>query len=98
MMSACQTGLGASHPDSMIGLANVFMIAGANTVGSTLWQIPDDVTVELMTGFYTRLIAGRDTAAALREAQLEVLRRPATAPPECWAAFRLTGWSGSPVV
>ena len=97
MMSACQTGLGRLHPDSVIGLTNAFLICGANAVGSTLWQIPDAATASLMLGFYRDLAAGRDLATSLRNAQLQALDDPATSAPFNWAAFKITGRANNPL-
>jgi CHAT domain-containing protein len=44
-----------------------------------------------MRRVYGHLQAGRSKAEALRRAQLELLRHPATSPPYLWAAFSLTG-------
>ena len=97
VLSACQTGLGGAHPDSTIGLANAFMIAGAQSVVSTLWRIPDEVTAAMMTAFYTRLVDGDNVAKALRAAQRDVLDEPRTSHPVCWAAFRLAGRPENPL-
>ena len=55
----------------MIGLTNASLIVGAESVGSTLWQIRDDLTVRLISRFYDGLLQKRDVPSALREAQLE---------------------------
>lgn len=91
MLSACQTGLGLAHPDSTIGLSNAFHIAGASTVGATLWQISDELTVRLMVSFYGGLLGGENVAAALRKAQLDVLQEPGLSHPYFWGAFKLSG-------
>jgi hypothetical protein len=91
VMSACQTGLGGAHPDSVIGLANAWLIAGAQAVVSTLWKIPDAETALLMQRFYDALFGGATLSAALRSAQLAALRNPATAEPFFWAGLRVTG-------
>ena len=75
MMSACQTGLGTQHPDSVIGLSNAFLISGAHTVGSTLWPVEDDITARLMTRFYKELLKGKGPAEALRETQLGIMKK-----------------------
>jgi CHAT domain-containing protein len=97
MMSACQTGLGRLHPDSVIGLTNAFLICGANAVGSTLWQIPDAATASLMLSFYRDLAAGRDLATSLRNAQVQALDDPTTSLPFNWAAFKITGRADNPL-
>jgi CHAT domain-containing protein len=96
VMSACRTGLGGAHPDSVIGLANAFLIAGAQSVVSTLWRIQDDVTATMMAAFYRRLVHGDDVAGALRSSQLETLGAPRTSHPYYWGAFRVTGRAASP--
>jgi CHAT domain-containing protein len=91
VLSACQTGLGRRHPDSLIGLANAFLIAGAQAVVATLWKVPDDATRTLMDDFYQGLADGLSAAAALRHAQQQALESPTRADPFCWAAPVLTG-------
>jgi CHAT domain-containing protein len=94
VMSACRTGLGGHNPDSVIGLSNAFLIAGAQCVVSTLWKIPDRPTVEIMQSFYRHILNGTSIAFALREAQREALKRPSHAAPYFWAAFRAAGNTG----
>ncbi|BAY66437.1 hypothetical protein NIES22_65760 [Calothrix brevissima NIES-22] len=96
ILSACQTALGISHPDSAIGLNNAFLVAGANTVGSTLWQISDDATVELMMNFYKELLQGKNVATALRHAQINMIKNPKWKHPRYWAAFKITGSTTNP--
>ena len=103
VLSACQTGRGAVHPDSVINLANGFLIAGANAVVSTLWNIDDASSLRLVDKFYELLGGDGDgrsafsAAGALRAAQLERLRDPEDDHPFFWAAFRLTGSARNPL-
>jgi len=97
VLSACETGLGrAEAGEGMIGLRRAFRMAGARTVISSLWKVPDLETRDLMTGFYENLWDRRlPKLQALREAQLALLRRNrqqfGTALPSTWAAFVLDG-------
>jgi CHAT domain-containing protein len=95
MLSACQTGAGYQHPDSLISLANAFHIAGARAVGATLWRIPDAATVRLMTGFYEALQRGENLSAALSISQLAMLREDPN--PYSWAAFKISGSNRNPL-
>lgn len=97
MLSACQTGLGTNHPDSSIGLTNAFLVSGANSVGSTLWQIPDDASARLMASFYGELARGESLPASLRKAQLDIMNESAWRDPYNWAAYKITGRLENPL-
>jgi CHAT domain-containing protein len=104
LLSACQTGLGVLHPDSVINLANGFLIAGANAVVATLWSIVDESSLRLMERFYELLATGEEAdqrrlsvPAALRIAQLERLRDERDRHPLCWAAYKATGSPRNPL-
>jgi hypothetical protein len=96
ILSACQTGLGEVQVgEGVLGLRRAFQVAGAQTVVASLWKVPDDQTEQLMTGFLKRWLDGAGKAEALRQAQLDMIRRlrqsadPAlrAAPPLYWAGF-----------
>ena len=90
VLSACESGVAtASKGDEVIGLVRAFLIAGAARVVASLWPVDDAVTTEFMAVFYSSLRAGASPAAALRSAQLEVMK---THPhPFHWAAFTVYG-------
>ncbi len=80
----------------MIGLRRSFRQAGARTVISSLWQVRDDSTQELMERFYENLwLKKRGTLEALRQAQLWMLKRnreeDGDGLPSTWGAFVLDG-------
>ena len=94
-LSACQTALGAElGGEGLMGLARAFQFAGARTVLASLWTVSDRSTAELIRHFYTRLATGETKDAALRAAQLELIRGaagPSSTGPFHWAAFELIG-------
>ena len=59
---------------------------------SSLWQVDDQATAQLMTRFYRHMLRrGARPAAALRAAQLELAGDPRWAAPYFWAGFVLHG-------
>ncbi len=93
VLSACQTGLGKEvKGEGLIGLTRGFMYAGAPRVVASLWQVNDAATAELMKRFYRGMLKEKlRPAAALRQAQLELMKKPAWKSPYYWGAFVLQG-------
>jgi len=93
VLSACQTGLGKEvRGEGVIGLTRGFMYAGAPRVVVSLWNVSDFATADLMKSFYQGMLTkGMRPAAALRAAQIEMLRRRQWRAPYYWAAFGLQG-------
>lgn len=90
VLSACETALGKlTRGDELTGLTRAFIYAGAPSVITTLWQVNDRASYELMREFYRNLKAGREKAEALRQAQLAIMDKYPR--PYYWAAYQLTG-------
>jgi CHAT domain-containing protein len=74
VLSACDTGLGSAHvTEGVFSLSRAFAIAGAQSVITSLWRLPDAPSAELMERFYEALEQSpmRDPAAALCRVQAE---------------------------
>ena len=92
VLSTCSSARGRLVPgEGIIGLARAFQIAGARTVVSSQWAVPDHSTAELMTAFYEQLVDGRSTVEALHHAQRMVGSDPELAHPYHWASFQVWG-------
>ena len=89
-LSACATARGDDR--APLGLAGVAYTAGARSVLASLWPVFDNPTADLMADFYAGLQNGRGRAAALRDAQMNMLERgPEFGDPAAWAAFTIIG-------
>jgi CHAT domain-containing protein/tetratricopeptide (TPR) repeat protein len=93
VLSACRTGLGKEIAgEGVIGLTRGFMYAGVPRVMASLWSVDDQATAKLMTHFYRGLLTKKQSpAAALRAAQLAMLKDRQWQAPYYWAAFVLQG-------
>jgi CHAT domain-containing protein len=96
-LSACDTGIGRIQgQEGISNLVQAFFLAGAKTVVASLWNADDEATTTLMKDFYSYLEGGRDKAAALRLAKLDVIRQfRQDAVPYYWAGFTIHGDSAS---
>jgi len=98
-LSACVTGLGSGYfnalpaGDEFVGLTRAFLLAGSQSVLSTLWEVDDRSTVELMQGFYGRekAASAANPAQSLAIIQRELRRAPEFSHPFYWAPFVLVG-------
>jgi CHAT domain-containing protein len=89
VLSACRTARGRLSGDGVIGLARSFLAAGAAGAITSLWQIDDEATSALMADFYAQLTSSGDPAGALRQAQLDAVKRGDS--PRVWGAFTYLG-------
>jgi len=93
VLSACETGLGKDvKGEGVEGLTRAFMYAGARRVVVSLWNVNDKATAALMQRLYVEMLQSHKTpAAALRAAQLELMRTRQWQSPYYWAAFVMQG-------
>jgi len=92
VLSACDTGIGeVKNGEGVYGLRRAFVLAGAETLMMSLWSVSDYVTRELMTNYYKNLKQGMGRGAALRQVQLEMLKKNGRQHPFYWAGFIQSG-------
>jgi len=77
--------------EGVMSLAHAFFHAHARTVVASLWPQVDTEAEALVTGFYRHLSQGASVAAALRLAQLELLRKNPGLPVAAWAGMTVLG-------
>ncbi|MBF0434864.1 MAG: tetratricopeptide repeat protein [Magnetococcales bacterium] len=92
VLSACETGLGEIHEgEGVYGLRRAFQEAGAQSVISSLWEVSDAGTQELMSNMYQRINQGMNPHKALRETQLQMIESKDWKLPYIWSAFMMVG-------
>jgi len=95
VLSGCQTGVERYYNgEGMIGMSRMFIAAGVPMVIASLWPVDSNSTADLMIAFHEyRKHKHRSTAAALRNAQLDMLRSQDSRlrRPNLWAPFILIG-------
>jgi len=93
VLSACETGLGKDvKGEGLEGLTRGFMYAGARRVVVSLWNVNDKATAGLMQHLYVGMLKDKKTpAAALRAAQIEMIRMKQWQSPYYWAPFVMQG-------
>ena len=93
VLSACDTAVGPLQgQEGIANLSRAFLLAGARTVVSTLWQVDDTSSLFLMKRFYAHLLAHRSAGSALTAAKRDMLRTfGRDALPYQWAGFTIEG-------
>lgn len=94
VLAACRTARSREgRSGGLAGFSGALLAAGAGGVVGRLWEADDRLTQPLMLAFHRAYRRSGDPAAALRQAQLELLRSrdPARRSPAAWAGFRYIG-------
>ncbi len=87
VLSACETGLGKIESlEGTFGLKRGFKLAGVDQLIVTLWKVPDNETMELMTIFYSDLAETNNPELSFNFAQ-KAMRNKYPYEPQKWAGF-----------
>jgi CHAT domain-containing protein len=99
VLGACRSGGSVTVGPQGVGpLVRPFLAAGVPGVIGTLWDINDATAKEVLVSFHRHYRQGSDAAAALRAAQVELLRstNPGLRSELTWAAYQAIGFASSP--
>lgn len=88
VLSACETGRGEiQQGEGVFGLQRSFLVAGADAIIMSLFQVSDEVTQQLMVEFYKNWLEGQDKRTAFNNAQRTI--KETYADPIYWGAFTM---------
>lgn len=91
ILAACSTARGRASSDGTMSMARAFLVAGAGSVIASLWNADDRDSGRIFSAFYAAIREGASPAAALRSAQLSLLKSESHIPPQRWAAYQIYG-------
>lgn len=92
VLSACDTAVGPTlGQEGVLNIARAFLLAGAQSVITTLWAVSDATSTALMRRFYENLSAGQDIAEALMRSKVAVLEQFGVDALATVAAFQIVG-------
>jgi len=90
VLAVCEGAVGkASKTEGAISLVRSFFLAGAPSVVASLWKVEDEEIGQLMLVFHQELSKGYGPVAALRKAQVDVIRQGGDL--RNWSAFEVFG-------
>ncbi len=93
VLAGCATGkVSVTEGGELFGLVRGFLQAGASSMVTSFWPVPDEATTAFMQSFHSKLATGLAPATALRAAALAA--REENAHPFHWAPFTLMGAGG----
>ncbi len=94
ILTACETGKPTYQSgEGMISLAHAFRYAGSKSILTSLWQIDEQSSSQIVSSFYEHLKDGSSKEVALQQAKLDYLAtaKGRTAAPQYWAGLVLIG-------
>ena len=90
VLSACDTATGDER--AVLGLAGLAVKSGARSTVATLWPVKDKAAETLMVDLYKQLQKPNMTKAeALRQSQIDLIRKTDFSEPFFWSTFVLVG-------
>ncbi|MEO1263063.1 MAG: CHAT domain-containing protein [Bacteroidota bacterium] len=90
VLSACNTGMGQLlKGEGMMSLTRSFMLAGSQSILTSLWSVDDCATSDIMVEYYKCLKKGMTKDAAIANAKLNYLKTADrnNSHPYYWGAF-----------
>lgn len=87
VISACETGIGKTNAEGTYSLARAFIQAGCEFTISSLWEIRDKASSEILEAFYNNVKNGDLPWIALNKAKRHFIEHNSESTPYIWAAL-----------
>lgn len=94
VLAACETGAGrVFRGEGVVSLARPFLGKGVAGVVSSLWEVDDSLSAELLVAFHSGIRSGLEPIEALQQAQRTAIENggKSIGRPPAWAAFQYVG-------
>ena len=91
VLSSCDSGRGTFKADGIQGTARSFLLAGAQTVLTSLWRVPDESASYFMHFFYLYLVDELPSYTALQKACLSIRCYTKYGEYIHWSGYQLQG-------
>ena len=91
VLSSCDSSRGTVKADGIQGMARAFILAGAQSVLTTLWKVPDESASVFMQFFYQYLRDGLRSSLAVQKAIFSVRCFSKYSQYIHWSGYQLTG-------
>ena len=91
VLSSCDSARGTFKADGIQGIARSFLLAGAQTVLTSLWRVPDESACYFMHFFYRYLADGIPSYSALQKACLSIRCYKKYGEYIHWSGYQLQG-------
>ena len=99
VLSGCNTGFGINEPgEGIMNLARAFFYNGSNSVISSLWNIDDTSTSEIISSFYRYLSKGKTKSESLLLSKRDYIKNhigTSEVSPYYWSSLVLWGDSAT---
>ncbi len=89
VLSACSSAAGRNiDSEGVMGLQYAALVGGARSVIATYWEVEDEISAQLMTETYRRMLPGKTSPGrALSGATRQLLQAQPEADPARWGAY-----------
>jgi tetratricopeptide (TPR) repeat protein len=95
VLSACWSGVTSKVArEEYFGLAEAFLLAGADSVVVALWEVDDEIASEFFRQFYRCWQSGVAAADAVGDAMDVISSQPKWVHPHWWGGFVVRGFGG----